>query len=117
MPATFGERQLGEAERILKQEHGRDISVCGIGQGGENLVRTASTICDMSRSGSPGSGAVWGSKNLKAIAVKGTKEVEIARPKEFEKLTEEDRDFLLNNEYIQGTIGTISTQDTTLIGR
>lgn len=98
-----------EADRIIRHEHGRDVSVCGIGQGGENLVRTASTICDLSRSSNPGSGAVWGSKNLKAVTVRGTKGVKIARPKEFERLVEEDRNYLLNNEYIQGTIGTIGS--------
>jgi len=98
-----------EADRILRQEHGKEVKVCGIGQGGENLVRTATTICDLSRSGSPGSGAVWGSKNLKAIAIRGTKGVRIARPKEFEKLVEEDRNSLLTNEYIQGTIGTVGS--------
>jgi aldehyde:ferredoxin oxidoreductase len=93
-----------ETEEVLKNEHGRDVRVCCIGQAGENLVRSSTTIADMFRSGSPGSGAVWGSKNLKAIVVKGTKEVKIAKPDEFLKLVEEDQKFLLSNEYIQGTI-------------
>jgi aldehyde:ferredoxin oxidoreductase len=57
-----------ETEKILRQKHGRDVRVCGIGQAGENLVRTASTMVDGSFSAHGGSGAVWGSKNLKAIA-------------------------------------------------
>jgi len=98
-----------ETEKIITKEHGRDVQVCGIGQAGENLVRCSTTIANLFRSGSPGSGAVWGSKNLKAIAVKGTKGVKIAKQNEFLKLTEEDRKFLIENEYIQGTIVGLGT--------
>ena len=86
-----------EVTDILKKKHGEDISVAGIGQAGENLVRFASTIVDKYSSAARGSGAVWGSKNLKAIAVRGTGNVELANPKEFKQLAEEDRQFFLKD--------------------
>ncbi|GAI03122.1 unnamed protein product, partial [marine sediment metagenome] len=71
--------------------------VACIGQAGENLVRFASTIVDEHSSAARGSGAVWGSKNIKAIAVKGTGNVELADPEEFEKLAKEDWEFFLKD--------------------
>ena len=68
-----------------------------IGQAGENLVRLASTIVNKHSSAARGSGCVWGSKNLKVIAVKGTGKVELARPEEFKKLAREDREFFLKD--------------------
>ncbi len=68
-----------------------------IGQAGENLVRFASTIVDKHSSAARGSGAVWGSKNLKAIAVRGTGKVELARPEEFMQLAQEDRGFFFKD--------------------
>ncbi|MBI4285699.1 MAG: hypothetical protein HY670_07345 [Chloroflexi bacterium] len=75
-----------EMEKALRDRHGRDIRVCGIGPAGENLVRTAATIVDGSFSAHGGSGAVWGSKNLKAIAVTGTKPIAIGNPEKFYEL-------------------------------
>lgn len=63
---------------MLHKRHGKNISVAGIGQAGENLVRFSSTIVDKYASAARGSGAVWGSKNLKAIAVRGTGRVKPA---------------------------------------
>lgn len=58
-----------------------DVHVACIGPGGENLVRYACVIVDGSgASGRCGIGAVMGSKNLKAVAVRGTRGVEIADP-------------------------------------
>ena len=82
---------------ILRERHGKNISVACIGQAGENLVRFASTIVDKHSSAARGSGAVWGSKNLKAIAVRGTGKVELANPEEFEQLAREDREFFLKD--------------------
>jgi aldehyde:ferredoxin oxidoreductase len=57
-------------------------AVVSCGQAGENLVRFASLIHEGGGgAGQGGFGAVFGSKNLKAISVIGTGEVEIADPK------------------------------------
>ncbi|MBI4286179.1 MAG: hypothetical protein HY670_09865 [Chloroflexi bacterium] len=79
-----------ETEKILRDKHGRDVRVAGIGPAGENLVRTATTIVDASYSAHGGSGAVWGSKNLKAIAVTGTKKIHIHDPQTFYDLAKQE---------------------------
>ena len=57
----------------------RDLSVVCIGPGGENIVRFACIMADGGRAaGRSGLGAVMGSKNLKAIAVGGTGQVDVA---------------------------------------
>jgi len=82
-----------ETEEIIKKEIGGDVKVACIGPAGENLVRFACIICDLSRAaGRCGLGAVMGSKRLKAIAVLGTKGVEVADPQNFEKFTDELRE-------------------------
>jgi len=74
-----------EADAMIKQELGdEDIHIVVIGPAGENLVRYACTFNDVYRAaGRTGQGAVIGSKNLKAIAVRGSGSVGIARPREF----------------------------------
>jgi len=91
------EKTTWETTNILQERHGQDISVACIGQAGENLVRFASTIVDKYSSAARGSGAVWGSKNLKAIAVRGTGKVALADPVDFKKLAQEDREFFLKD--------------------
>lgn len=83
----------------LVEEHGKDISVAAIGQAGENLVRYASTMFDKYNSAARGSGAVMGSKKLKAIVVKGNGKVPVARPDEFNRLVREDREFFMQDQF------------------
>ncbi len=79
-----------ETERKLREIHGKDIGVLCIGPAGENLVRYAVVVSQEGRAGGrPGMGAVMGSKNLKAIVVKGTKEIPLANPEEYKKLAGE----------------------------
>ncbi|MFX0195338.1 MAG: aldehyde ferredoxin oxidoreductase family protein [Candidatus Hodarchaeota archaeon] len=98
-----------ETNKILMKEHGKDIEICSIGQAGENLVRVASTMSGLSSSSTPGSGAVWGSKNLKAVAVKGTKGVKIAKFDEFVEMAKKDHERLLAHEHAQARYGTVGT--------
>jgi aldehyde:ferredoxin oxidoreductase len=87
-----------ETTDTLKKKHGKDVKVACIGQAGEKLVRFATTMFDKHASAARGSGAVWGSKNLKAIAVRGTGKVELARPEDFKQLAKEDRQFFLKDK-------------------
>ena len=65
---------------------GSNAHVAAIGQAGENLVRLSCLISDRSHSGG-GHGSVMGSKNLKAIGVKGSGAVKIvADSKEWKEL-------------------------------
>jgi aldehyde:ferredoxin oxidoreductase len=74
---------------LIKSELGSDVRVVAIGPAGENLVTIASLLADADASGSAGLGAVIGSKNLKAIAVKGTrKKVAVAHPERLRDLTD-----------------------------
>lgn len=77
-----------ETDDFIKRERGSNaIQIASIGPAGENLVKAASIIVNRGRSQSKcGLGAVMGSKNLKAIAVKGTGGVEVASPYEFIEL-------------------------------
>jgi aldehyde:ferredoxin oxidoreductase len=70
--AHWGRGAITTEER-LKREVGDDFKIITIGPAGENLVRFACISHDFGRqAGRTGAGAVMGSKNLKAVAVKGT---------------------------------------------
>lgn len=71
-----------ECEEQLRDElEDRHIRVAQIGPGGENLVRYACIMNDLKdAAGRTGLGAVMGSKNLKAVAVRGTGSVGMADP-------------------------------------
>lgn len=90
----------GEAEKVIRKELGEDrIDIAQIGPGGENLVKYACIINMCNRAnGRNGTGAVMGSKNLKAIAVKkrlGRQPVDKDR---FKTLVGSVRERLANNE-------------------
>lgn len=74
-----------ETEReIRKNLNDERIRVAAIGPAGENLVKSACIIADRgSAAGGSGCGAVMGSKNLKAIAIRGKRSIEIAQPDNF----------------------------------
>ncbi|OQX57362.1 hypothetical protein B5M50_05925, partial [candidate division KSB1 bacterium 4484_219] len=81
----------GETEEALKKQYpgGR---VSSIGPAGENLVKFSCIINDMSRAiGRPGFGAIMGSKNLKAIVVRGG----LQKPLHDEKMLNEVRKSLV----------------------
>jgi aldehyde:ferredoxin oxidoreductase len=69
-----------ETDVAIREELGDHyIRVSAIGEAGEKLVRFACIINDEFRAiGRTGLGAVMGSKNLKAVAVRGTKDVNVA---------------------------------------
>lgn len=76
-----------ETIKTLLAKHGDDVSVIAIGPSGENLVRYASFINENDRaSGRGGTGAVAGSKNLKAVVIKAKKALPKAKDKEAFKI-------------------------------
>lgn len=99
----------GEMVDALRDIHGDDIAVAGIGPAGEHLVRFASVIIDKYHSGARGAGAVMGSKNLKAIAVRGTKGVDVADPERFYELSKEDLEYFKKNNFVKKIYGIIGT--------
>ena len=79
-------KSVWETEEALKKAHQDPlVRVSSIGKAGENQVLFAAVVNDLHRAaGRSGVGAVMGSKNLKAIAVRGTKGVgNIRDPKAF----------------------------------
>ena len=63
-----------EIDEKLKEKHGQDASVLNIGPAGENQVLLASVMNDKDRAaGRSGTGAVMGSKKLKAIVVRASR--------------------------------------------
>jgi aldehyde:ferredoxin oxidoreductase len=70
-----------ETTKRLRERLGdRTLRICAIGIAGERGVRFASVENDGRQAGRGGSGAVMGSKRLKAIALRGRGEVAVADP-------------------------------------
>ena len=79
-----------ETQELIRQELKEpNAQVAAIGLAGENRVYTASIEQGRSSASRLGIGAVMGDKGIKAIAVRGTKDVNLARPAEFIKLCNE----------------------------
>lgn len=78
-------KTVWETEEHLKTEVGvPDAIIASIGPAGEKLVRFACIMNDLHRAaGRSGVGAVMGSKNLKAVVVRGTGGVRVADPKAY----------------------------------
>ena len=73
-----------ETQQLIRQEMGdEDIQIACIGPAGEKLVRVACIIHGLKRAAAKGMGPIMGSKNLKAVAVRGTQGTKVARPEEF----------------------------------
>jgi len=68
-----------ETEKKIKEERGKTAGIITIGPAGENMVKIALVISQEGRAGGrPGMGAVMGSKNLKAVAIEGSKTIPAA---------------------------------------
>ena len=78
-----GKGSLETAELIKKELKEPKAQVASIGLAGENRVYFASIEQGKSSASRGGIGAVMGDKRLKAIVVRGTKDVNVARPAEF----------------------------------
>jgi benzoyl-CoA reductase subunit BamB len=74
---------LETAELIRQELKDPNAQVASIGLAGEHRVFFASIEQGRSSASRSGLGAVMGDKNLKAIAVRGSKDIQIARPAEF----------------------------------
>ncbi len=87
-------KTTGDVQKLIQKElGGGGIRVCQIGMGGENQVRYACVINDINHAaGRSGMGAVMGSKNLRAIAVRGHQKVELADAKVVNSLAKALRD-------------------------
>lgn len=86
----WGMDSYDASDAILGSLENEKAKIVTIGQAGENLVAFACIVADKhSFGGRCGIGAVMGSKNLKAIAVKGTKTIEVNNSDRLASLTKE----------------------------
>jgi aldehyde:ferredoxin oxidoreductase len=70
-----------ETEEAIRNDLGDDqVRSATIGPAGEKLVRFANVTNDGRQAGRTGHGAVWGSKKLKAVSVRGTFGIKVADP-------------------------------------
>jgi len=77
-----------QTQQMIWKIHGNKTRVMVIGRAGETRSRIAIILTDSGdASGQGGFGGVMGSKNLKAIAVRGTGSVPVARPKALAEIT------------------------------
>jgi aldehyde:ferredoxin oxidoreductase len=114
-------KTTGIAEKLIREELGDDkIEIAQVGPAGENLVRVAA-IMNMSNraAGRTGVGAVMGSKNLKAIAVRGkSKRIPIAHSKSLNEIAkfgakEVDTNPDVKGLHDHGTAGVLAYQHLT----
>jgi aldehyde:ferredoxin oxidoreductase len=89
----WGQRTFYVRDR-LKEELGSSVRVVACGPAGENRVLFASLLADEDASGSGGFGAVMGSKNLKAIAVRGNMKPTAANPEDLRELADVIRKYI-----------------------
>ncbi|UCC33250.1 MAG: aldehyde ferredoxin oxidoreductase family protein, partial [Candidatus Bathyarchaeota archaeon] len=82
---------IHETEKRIKEDlEDKEVKVAAIGPAGENLVKMACITMDLYRhAGRGGAGAVMGSKNLKAVAVRGHQGVSVPKIEDFIALSKE----------------------------
>ncbi|MFC1945730.1 aldehyde ferredoxin oxidoreductase family protein [Chloroflexota bacterium] len=99
-----------DSQKTIREELGdREVKVLSIGQAGENLVRFANVMTGLKNAGGrTGMGAVMGSKNLKAVAARGTMDIKISHPAE---ALEYDKRFIdqINTAKVSQTQGKFGT--------
>jgi aldehyde:ferredoxin oxidoreductase len=87
-----------ETQKAIGRKYGKGVRALCIGPAGENRVHFSAIISDSGYAAAKtGMGAVMGAKNLKAIVVKGSRGLKIARPEEFLTHVHEGRRLLRNH--------------------
>jgi aldehyde:ferredoxin oxidoreductase len=84
-----------ETQDLIREELGEpNAQVAAIGLAGENRVFVASIEQSRSSASRLGGGAVMGDKKIKAVAVRGTRDVHLARGAEFMELMKEVTEYI-----------------------
>ena len=99
-----------DAQWAIRDDLGdQEVKSCVCGPAGENLVRFANVMTGIKNAaGRSGMGAVMGSKNLKAVAARGTMDIKIAHPVEALEFNKRFIDQIVSAKVnqTQGTLGT-----------
>ena len=105
-------RSVWETDEILHRRHqDPQLRIAAIGQSGEEGVLFACVVNDLHRAaGRSGVGTVMGSKNLKAIAVRGTQGVKVKDPARFMRVVNEKKQILAENAVTGQGLPTYGTQ-------
>ncbi len=101
-----------DTEKLLHEIHqDPQLRISSIGRAGENQVLYACVVNDLHRAaGRSGVGAVMGSKNLKAVAVRGTKGTDVDDPQKFLEVIAEKKRILAENAVTGQGLPTYGTQ-------
>jgi aldehyde:ferredoxin oxidoreductase len=108
-------KTTSETQRLLQEKHGDNVRTACIGPAGENLVLFAGIFSGTHCAGRGGLGAVMGSKNLKAIAISATRNVDLPNPAEFKALLKEQATAITKSKAFPSfaEYGTTQNQDNT----
>ncbi len=79
-------KSFSQVAGIIEQKHGKKSKFMTTGVAGENKVRTAVIVASHNSTSTAGFGAVMGSKNFKAIVVRGTGKQSVASPDKLKEL-------------------------------
>jgi aldehyde:ferredoxin oxidoreductase len=108
-----------DTHTLIREELGDcNVRIACIGPSGERLVKYAGIFSDRHAAGRGGGGAVMGSKNLKAIAIRGHQKVHIADPKGFAAAVKEQvKGYQANPMYASFSVtGTHIAEFTNVLG-
>ena len=102
-------KRTADVEELLHEELGdKRVRVAQCGLAGENCVMFACVMHDVNRAaGRTGLGAVMGSKNLKAVAVRGSRPLELADKAQVRELAQ-----WLGEHYVEGWTGDLHEHGT-----
>jgi len=105
-------KSVWETEDIIREARGdTDVRIAAIGKAGENGVLFACIVNDKDRAaGRSGVGTVMGSKNLKAICIRGTLGVKVKDSKKFMEASIAARKILADNAVTGEGLPTYGTQ-------
>jgi len=98
-------KTTGETQAALPRNFGKAV----IGPAGENLVRYACIVSQHRVAGRCGTGAVMGSKNLKAVIANGKGKTPIARPESYKELQRSLSAFLKSHPMTGGILPDLGT--------
>jgi len=99
-----------EAGRILSKKFGKGFQHVVIGQAGENLVPFASIVSkDMRAAGRTGMGAVMGSKNLKAVVVRGRSKIPVGNASQAREAKDYILQLLKSDPFVTGVCSKLGT--------
>ena len=110
----WGRGTFYTTEKLKKLFGDEKAKVACIGQAGENLVKYANIVSEERAAGRTGMGAIFGSKKLKAIIVKGTKiKLDVSNHEKLREAITEAREYVKSSfaSQMMGDLGTSGAMD------